>query len=127
MAVLVGGRAELYDDGVERLRERLIAFEAPAGPPVDITDQVLQQYCAESSVDFTNIIKDSFDSLTKTNDSLVFSFGIIRIGERGPGTINDHDAFLTISWRDMEAIIQDVKKTGTLRKEQRSGVVYLQK
>ena len=42
-AVLVGGRAELYDDGVGRLRDRLFAFQAPAGPPMDITDQVFEK------------------------------------------------------------------------------------
>lgn len=127
MAVFIGGRAELYQDGVERLRERLMAFKAPAGPPVDITDQVLQKYCAESRVAFTNVTKDSFVSLTKTNSSLRIDFGIIRRGERGPGTINAHDASMTISWHDLEDIIQDVEKTGTLRKEKRSGVEYLQK
>lgn len=127
LAVFIGGRAELYRDGVERLRQRLMAFEAPVGPPVDITDQVFQKYCAESGVDFTNIIKDSFVTLTKTNSSLGILFGIIRIGERGPGTITDHDAFLTIAWRDVEAIIQDVKETGTSHKEKWSGMEYLQK
>jgi hypothetical protein len=127
MAVFVGGRSELYDDGVERFRERLMAFEAPAAPAVDITDQAFQKYSAETGVEFTNIIKDSFVSLTKTNDSILILFGIIRIGERGPGTITDHDAYLMLSWHDIEAIIQDVKKTGTLHKEKRSGVQYLQK
>lgn len=127
LAVLIGGKAELYDDCRERLRDRLMAFEAPDGAPVDITDQVLRKYCAESGVDSTNVIKDSFVSLTKTNGSLRIDFGIIRRGERGPGTINDHDAFIIISWRDIEAIIQDVKKNGKLHKEKWSGTEYLQK
>jgi len=127
IAVFVGGKAELYQDGVERFRERLIAYEAPAGPPVDITDQVLQKYCAENGVEFTNIIKDSFVSLTKTNDALQIPFCIMRWGERGPDTCMSHDAFITVSWGDIESIIQDVKKTGMLHKEKRSGVEYLQK
>ncbi len=127
IAVLVGGNAELYDDGRERLRDRLIAFEAPTGPPLDITDQVLQKYCADSGVNFTNVIKDSFVALTKTNGALQILFGIIKIGERGPGSINDHDASLTISWHDVEAIMQDVKKNGKAQKEKWSGFEYLQK
>jgi hypothetical protein len=127
IAVLVGGIASKYKDGRERLSDRLIAFEAPSGPPLDITDQVLQKYCAESGVDFTNVIKDSFVSLTKTNGALQILFGIIKIEERGPGWISDHDATLTISWHDIEAILADVKKTGKLKKEKNSGVEYLQK
>jgi hypothetical protein len=127
VALLVGGKAELYKDGNERLRERLIAFEAPAGPPLDITDQVLKKYCAESGVDFTNVTKDSFVSLTKTNETLQILFGIVKIGERGPGDVTAHDATMTISWRDIEAIMANVKKTGRLKKEKWSGTEYLQK
>ena len=126
-AFFVGGRGEVYNDGKERLRERLIAFKAPSGLPLDITDQVLQKYCAESGVSFTNVIKDSFVSLVKTNGGVRILFGIIKIGERGPGTITDHDAFLIIPWHDMQAIMQDVKKNGKLKKEKWSGTEYLQK
>lgn len=127
LAVLVGGKAELYEDGRERLRQRLIAFEAPAGPPMDITDQVLQKYSAESGVELTNIIKDTFVYLTKSNAALKIDFSIINIGERGPGTKNMHHGTEMISWRDIEAIMQDIKKTGTLKKEKWSGTEYLQK
>ena len=94
---------------------------------MDITEQVLQKYCAGSGVEFTNITKDSFVSLTKTNGRLQILFGIIKVGERGPGTINAHDATMTISWQDIEAIMQDVKKTGKSKKEKWSGTEYLQK
>src|ERR1017187_131804 len=127
VALLVGGKADLYDDGVERLRQRLIAFEAPDGPPLDITDQVLKKYCAESGIAFTNVTKDSFTSLVKINDGLQIYFGIITIGESRPGWISNHDASTTISWRDIEAIMQDVKKSGKLKKEKSSGTEYLQK
>jgi hypothetical protein len=126
IALLVGGKAELYKDGNERLRERLIAFEAPTGPPLDITDQVLQKYCASSGVAFTNVTKDSFVSLTKTNETLQILFGIVKIGERGPGDVTAHDATMTISWRDIETIMADVKKNGKLKKEKWSGTEYLQ-
>lgn len=127
IAVLVGGIASRYTDGRERLSDRLMAFEAPIGPPMDITDQVFQKYCVESGVAFTNVTKDSFVSLTKNNGALQILFGIIIIGERGPGTINHHDAAMTISWHDIEAVMQDVKNTGKLKKEKWSGVEYLQK
>ncbi|HXF10261.1 MAG TPA: hypothetical protein VN625_05710 [Desulfuromonadaceae bacterium] len=127
VALLVGGKAELYDDGVERLRERLIGFDGPSGPPLDITDPVLQKYCAENGVIFTNVIKDSFASIIRTNNDVQILFNIIKIGERGPDTINAHDATMTISWHDIEAIMDDVKKNGKLKKEKWSGIEYLQK
>jgi len=126
-ALLVGGKAELYKDGNERLRERLIAFEAPSGPPLDITDQVLQKYCEESGVDFTNVTKDSFVCLIKTNGVLQIGFGILKRNERGPGDITAHDATMTISWHGIEVIMADVKQNGKLKKEKWSGTEYLQK
>jgi hypothetical protein len=127
LAVLVGGKAEIYDDGVERWRERLIAFEAPAGPPLDITDQVLQKYCAESGVAFTNVTKDSFVSLVKTSDGLNILFGILRRNVRGSGDYMAEDATLIISWHDIDAIAADVKQNGKLKREKWSGMEYLQK
>jgi hypothetical protein len=124
LAMLVGG---VYDDGMKRFNDRLIVFEAPAGPPMDITDQVLRKYCAESDVAFTNVVNNSFTSITKTNSAVQIEFGILKRGERGLGTINIHDASMTISWHDIEAIMADVKRTGKLKKEKWSGVEYLQK
>jgi hypothetical protein len=127
-AFFVGGIAHVYkEDGVERLSDRLMAFEAPAGPPMDITDQVLKKYCAESSVAFTNVVKDSFVSLTKTNDALKIEFCILKRDERASGDITIHGTTNIISWRDIEAIMQDVKQNGKLKKEKRSGTEYLQK
>ena len=94
---------------------------------MDITDQVLQKYCAETGVAFTNVIKDSFVCLTKTNGLLQIGFGILKRNERGPGDITAHDATMTISWHDIEAIMADVKKNGKLKKEKWSGTEYLQK
>ncbi len=126
IAVLVGGVSHVYaEDGVERLSDRLIAFEAPAGPPMDITDQVLQKYCADSGVKRADVIQDSLVSLTKTNSALRIDFGILKLDEVLNSTA--HDATIIISWRDIEAIIQDVKKSGKSKKEKRSGTEYLQK
>lgn len=127
IAVLLGEKAKLYGDGRERLTRRLIAFEAPAGPPMDITDQVFQKWCQESDVQFTNVIQDSFVGLIKTNGVLRFDFGILKRGMRGPDTIDAADGTAIITWPDVESIIQDVKKNGKLKKEKWSGVEYLQK
>jgi len=124
LAVMVGG---VYDDGMKRFSARLIAFEAPTGPPMDITEQLLQKYCAESGVKRTNVIQDSFVSLTKTNDALRIDFVILRRGLKSPDSIDDGDGIEIIPWHDIEAIMQDVKKTGKLKKEKWSGVEYLQK
>jgi hypothetical protein len=127
IAILVGGVASTYKDGQERLSDRLIAYEAPTGPPMDITDQILQRYCAQSGVAFTNVTKDSFVSLIKTNDDVQIEFGIVKRNERGPGDITAHDATMIISWHDIEAIMSDVKTTGKLKKENQSDFEYLQK
>jgi hypothetical protein len=124
IAVLVGGKAEIYNDGVERLRDRLMAFEAPAGPPMDITEQVLQKYCSERGMKSADVIQDSFHSLTKTNDALEIIFLVLT---KTTGNTDVHGVTNVISWHDIEAIIRDVKKTGKLKKEKRSGVEYLQK
>jgi hypothetical protein len=87
---------------------------------MDITDQIFGKWCAESSVDFTNIIKDGIVSLTKTNGAVQIDFGILKRDERGPGDITAHGATTTISWHDIEVIMQDVKKKC-------SGTEYLQK
>jgi hypothetical protein len=123
-AVLVGGMAEVYPDGAERFSQRLIAFEAPAGPALDITDQVLREWCSTSGIEATNIIKDPFASITKTNDSLAIDLVYL---ERGNGTTKGHGTNALVSWGSVAAIIKDVRQTGKLRKEKASGVEYRQK
>lgn len=117
LAVFVGG---VYDDGRDRFSERLMVFEAPNGPPMDITDQILQRYCAGSGFKRTDIVKDSFASLTKTNDAVKIDFVTLK-----EGTIAD--GIEVISWRDIEGIMADVKKNGKLRKEKWAGFEYLRK
>ena len=127
VAVMVGGVASIYEDGRERLSDRLIAFRGSSGPPLDITDQVLLKYCAESGVPFSDIVKDSFHSITKTNDALEIIFVVLKRGLRGTGTIDADGGTEIISWHDIETIIQDVEKNGKLKKEKWSGMDYLQK
>jgi len=128
IAFLVGGKAALYPDGNERLTARLIAFEGPAGPPMDITDQLLLKYYAGTGMGLTNFMWDSFVSLTKTNNSIRIEF----VSTKGMPGSNDfiRTAFgchLTITWNEIDAIIQDVKQNGKLKKEKWSGFEYLQK
>ena len=127
-AVLIGGKAALYPDGNERLTERLIAFNGPTGPSMDITDQVLMKYYAGTGMGLTNFMWGSLGSLTKTNNLIQIPFG----SSKGmPGSKEffptAFDCHLTISWRDIEAIMADVKKNGKLKKEKWSGFEYLQK
>ena len=124
LAVFVGG---VYDNGMQRFTDRLIAFEAPAGPPIDITEELLQKYSAKSGVQLSDIMPDSFTGLTKTNDLLRIELGIIKRNERGPGDMTTHDGTLMISWEVIKLIIQDVKKNGKLKTEKWSGIQYLQK
>jgi len=106
--------------------ERLFAVRAP-NLPLDITDQVLQQYCTETGLAFTNFVKDSFASLNKTDNALEIPFGILSRGERGPGTINIHGTTMTLSWHDIKAIMQDVSATGTIRKDRVWHTSYIEK
>lgn len=127
IAVLVGGVSEIKSDGHEGLTQRLIAFEAPAGPTMDITGDVFKKYCSETSVNLTNIIKDSFATLTKTNNGLLLEFGIIKIGLRVEGSVDAEGASEVVSWDEIRGIMRDVKKNGKVKKEKWSGAEYLQK
>ena len=126
-AVLLGDKAKTYKDGKERLAPRVIAFEAPSGPPADVTDSILQKWSLENGVPFSDVTQDGFASLTITNGSLKLEFIVWKRGLRGPDTIDVVGGTAIIAWSEIEAIIQDVKKTGKLKKEKWSGVEYLQK
>lgn len=123
-AVLLGDKAKVYADGKERLAKRLIAFEAPSGPPMDITDQVLSKWCSESGTPLGNVVQNSFVGLSKTNNALRLDFVLLK---NAPEATEAGDGIAIISWRDLESIIQEVKKSGKLQKEKWSGVEYLQK
>jgi hypothetical protein len=124
-AVFVGGVASLLTDGNEHLLDRLIAFKGPDGPAMDITDQVLLKYYAGTGMGLTNY--GGLNSLDKTNGSIQIEFISAKIR---PGTKNIWDGFgcfETLSWNEIEAIMQDVKQNGKLKKEKWSGTEYLQK
>jgi hypothetical protein len=128
LAVFLGEKAtEKLDTQNRRATEgRLFAVKSPE-LPLDITAQVLQQYCTETGLASTNFVKDSFGSLKETKNALEIPFGILSRGERGPGTIDIHDTTMTISWHDIEAIMQDVKTTGTIHKDRVWGTSYIKK
>jgi hypothetical protein len=127
-AVLVGGKAALYPDGNERLTRRLIAYKGPAGPPMDITDQVLEKYYAGTGMGLTNFMWDSLGSLVKTNNAMQFTFVSTKGMPGGKGFFSTaFGCHLTITWNEIDAVMQDVKKNGKLKKEKWSGFEYLQK
>jgi hypothetical protein len=126
-ALLVGGIASLYKDGNERLSDRLIAFKGPTGPPMDITDQVLLKYYTRTGFGLTNFMWDSFNTLTKTNGSIQILFCSTKIRAGSKNIWDPFDCTLTISWNEIDATMQDVKKNGKLKKEKWSGFEYLQK
>jgi len=127
-AFFVGGIASLYKDGNERLSNRLIAFKGPSGPPMDITDQVLQKYYAGTGFGLTNFMWDSFVSLTKTNNSIRIEFSSTKGMPGGKDFYSTaFDCHQIISWNEIDAIMQDVKQNGKLKKEKWSGTEYLQK
>lgn len=126
-AVLVGGKAVMYKDGIERLTARLMGFKGPGGPPIDITDQVLMKYYIGKGMSLTNFMWDSFVSLTKTNDSIKILFGSreLRTGSKDVWDLVGSTAI--ISWHDVEAIMQDIKRNGKFKKDKLSGVEFMQK
>lgn len=124
-AVFIGGVAMLFKDGRERLDDRLMAFRGPAGPPLDITEQVFQKYYAGTGLGMTNFC--GFNTIIKTNGSIWILFGSSRIR---PGSKNIWDPFdceMTVAWNEISAIMQDVKENGKFKKEKWSGFEYLQK
>ena len=127
LAIFVGGVATTYDDGRERLSDRLIAFKAPNGPPIDVTDRILEKYCLENGIERTNVINDSFSSLETTNGLLFIEFGIIKRDERGPGSINAYGATDMVSWSELDNFVENAKQKGEWKTEKWSGVRYLTK
>jgi len=121
LALLVGGVADVYDDGRERLRQRLIAFKAPSGPPLDVTDQILLRYSAASGVPMKNMIADSFVWLTQSNDAVTITFSVVDSSNRAAG------ADAAVPWKVLEGITADVGTNGTWKTEKWSGVRYMRK
>ena len=124
-AVFVGGVASLFTDGNERLKMRLIAFKGPVGPPMDITDQVLMKYYNGTDMSLTNW--SGYNSLDKTNGSILITFGSAKIRPGSKNIWDGFDCFQTISWNEIDAIMQDIKQNGKLKMEKWSGTEYLQK
>jgi hypothetical protein len=122
-ALLVGGKATLFPDGKERLTARLIAYKGPSGPPMDITDQVLEKYYAGTGMGLTNFLWDSFHSLSTTNEHVQIIFCSFRRNWLQDG----FDCTLSTSWRGLDEIIEEVGKTGKMKREKWSGFEYLQK
>lgn len=129
VAFLVGGKTLEYTDGDEhltRLTQRLFVFEAPSGPPMDITDQVLKRYYAGTGFGLTNFMWDSFSSLRKTNDSIRIAFVSTKLLPGSAHHWQPFDSWATISLSDIKAIMKDVRANGTLQKEKSSGIQYLE-
>jgi hypothetical protein len=125
IALVVGGVLEKHVDGEDYMDAHLIVFQAPNGPPMDITDEIYKTYCKETGIPFTNIIRNSFVGLTRTNDSVRVGFSALKKHDGPPRWSDSIDATVTISWLDIGSILADVKKNGTTRKEKRSGIEYL--
>ena len=124
IALLVGGKSELYDDGVERLTKRLIAFEAPGGPPLDVTDQIFARWCATNGLTLTNILKDGIAALNSTNDGARIEFVTIK---KFPDKTDVNGRVAVVSWAELKSIIADLKSNGKTNVEASSGIQYLQK
>jgi hypothetical protein len=126
LVVFLGDKSYTYRNGTQGQVPRVIAFEAPSGPPMDISNEILRKWASKSDIEFTDISQDSLIWLTKTNDALRLDFGIVKRGLRGPGTIDALGAFAIISWEEARQIMQKVRKEGKLKKEQSSGIDYLE-
>jgi hypothetical protein len=127
VAVFVGNKASKRSRFYEPwpTESRLFAVKAPE-MPMDITDQVFQQYCEKTGLAFTNIVKDGIGSLKKTDDAVEMDFIILSRGERGPGTINSYGTTMMIYWNQLSDIMREVKEKGVVRKDLRWGTKYLE-
>jgi len=94
---------------------------------MDITDQVLLKYYTGTSFGLTNFMWDSFVSLTKTNGSIKIEFSSDKIRAGSKNIWDPFDSTMTISWNEIDAIMQDVEQNGKLKKEKWSGTEYMQK
>ncbi len=94
---------------------------------MDITDQVLQKYYAGTDMSLTNFMWDSFNTLTKTNGAIQILFCSDKIRAGTKNIWDPFDSTLTISWNEIDMIMQDVRMNGKLKKEKWSGFEYLQK
>jgi hypothetical protein len=126
VVLLIGGVSEPIARGGDLLRDHLIAFRAPSGPPMDITDDIFRIFCTNTGVSFTNIQRDNgFVGLIETNDSVQIDISFWRKHEGAPTWSDSTNAIFTISWGDIDRVLEDVKKNGKMRKEKRSGIEYL--
>jgi hypothetical protein len=93
---------------------------------MDITGQLLERWCAQSGVELTNVMQDSFVELTRTNEALRIGFGIVKRNLRGPGTIDTGDGIAVVSWEEIRQAMREVRRQGKLKKDKSSGVEYLE-
>jgi hypothetical protein len=91
---------------------------------MDITDQVMGNWCRKNGLGLTNFLKDSFVSLTKTNRALQIEFVVIK---KQPNKTDSFGTNALIPWEEIYAIMEDVKRTGTVRNEKGTGMEYLKK
>ena len=106
-AVLVGYSPETRSNSPPG---RLIGFEAPAGPPTDISEQVLRKWCGQQGVEPASIVEVSFGSIARANDVLLIEFRARKKTAEAPRSRGAITATVVVPWKELAALIEEVQK-----------------
>jgi hypothetical protein len=127
LIVLIGEITVADSDGEEDAGDRLIAFQAPSGPPVDISEDVYKRFSTKNDVALTNIVRNTINGLIKSDNGIEMRVPYFKSGGGKRDVLDPDRITFQISWPELEAIVADVRKTGVTKKEKRSGIGYLKK
>jgi hypothetical protein len=124
VAIFVGDKAYVQPDAdtPRGTKPRLFAVRSPA-LPLDITDEVLQQWSKKSGKDFEKVL-DRFSMVTpaEKNGQLELQLEFWTEEKDWPET-----GTLQLDWNQVFDIMRAVKEKGVVRKDLRSGTPYIEK
>ena len=100
----------------------LIAVQG-AGPPMDVSDDILQIVARQSNVDFKRALRScSPIGLVKSETSLKVSFLSVQSPKTDVPNLQGY-----VTWQQIFEIMEDVRKTGITNVIKKTGFKYLQK
>ena len=124
VAIFVGDKAYLSPDAdtPRGTKPRLFAVQSPA-LPLDITDEVLQQWSKKSGKDFEKAL-DRFSTVTpeEKNGQLELQLEFWTQEKDWPDKTT-----LQLDWKQVFDIMREVKEKGILRKDPRWDTPYIEK
>jgi hypothetical protein len=123
LAVFIGNKAFITPDRVTR--PRLFAVQAPE-LPIDISDEVLHQWCVANSKPFgqasANLIQLSFE---ETKDGLTVHFEFWTSGLLGENKDWPDESDVNLDWPKIKDSMNRVKARGIAKKDLRWNTPYI--